>query len=474
MNLSGLSGLAAAYPGFLEGRVANDKADMADIQLSDAQRSQAARIAMGNALQLLAGGNQQQAPAPGQPSTPAAPPPPGPPGQPPGPPQPMAGPPPQMQGGPPGMPPQGPPGMPPQGPPGMPQAQPQMPMRPPAPPVGVGGAPGPGQPPTGVGGPAAGSNPQLAALTGMSSANPRQGALDWRSLVEAVKRANPGIKPDVLMEAVNQFTPLMSMQSKQEWQQVSLQLREQAIQQRESNLALTLQSREREGDKNRDTRKDVVETQQEGATQRANLSAKTREEVAKLSAETRKELGLDQIKSREEEGSKNRASREDVANKNRAQREQQFQQRETRLQESLKLREDSTWARLEQQKTAAAERAKQSKDKQSLVQWRALLDQQDKHIRTRIQAYSANSTQKPAERAAMLKEADDIYNRELEEMRTTFGRSTDTGGVRAPGEQKQDERAPGAVRVPKVGDEQDGYIFQGGNPADQNNWKKKE
>lgn len=60
----------------------------------------------------------------------------------------------------------------------------------------------------------------------------RAGALDWRQLLGAVKQANPNLPPDVMAEAVTQFLPMMSQQSQMEWRQLSLQMREQALQQR--------------------------------------------------------------------------------------------------------------------------------------------------------------------------------------------------------------------------------------------------
>lgn len=500
-----LSGLAAAYPGMLQGRIDNDNADLKDLQLGDAKRDAAAKIALGNALQLLSANPQPQAPPPGQASQPAAPPPQ------------MGAPQPQQMMMPPGGAPQ-----PQQAPPGMPP----RPMMPPSAPPPVGGGGPPQVQPMGVGGapggmPSPGGPPRPPGMG-------QSGQMDWRQLVAAVKQANPDIQPDVLMQAVNQFLPLMNQQSQQEWRQVSLQIREQQITSRESQLAATLASREREGDATRNTRRDIAGDQEagrdrrttqleEGRNTRADLAADLRREAeegrnrrATVSDETRRQLGSLSIAARREiadqleagrdkratmssatkqeiaklhidarrelttlleEGRNTRADeaeagrnkRSDVTEEGRNtrataardQRQDQFEQREARLEKSLKLREDSTWARLEQQKTQAIERARQSGDKQALAQARAIIEAQDKHVRTRIQAYSLNNQQSKTERAAMLKEADEDYARSIESLKTAAAPASTSG-----------------QKPPQQGDEVDGYRFKGGNPADRANWEK--
>jgi len=117
----------------------------------------------------------------------------------------------------------GQPGMPPQP---MPGQQPQMPQRPPM------QAPVPGAQP--MGGPqgapmqpqSGGSMPpqsQASAPPGMGGGQAPTGMLDWKSVVQQVKAANPGADPRVIMTAVNQFLPLMTQQAQMEWKQVMMQ-----------------------------------------------------------------------------------------------------------------------------------------------------------------------------------------------------------------------------------------------------------
>jgi hypothetical protein len=222
---------------------------------------------------------------------------------------------------------------------------------------------------------------------GMPQGGPQQPGggrqLDWRQLVQAVQQSNPNIKPDVLAEAVNQFLPMMNAQSQQEWRMVSLQIREQALQQREQQFMLADKTKRDEGQANRDAKADTT-------------------------ADTL-------------------ASRESVAGANRQQKT-----REARLQESLKLREDATYQNLEQKKEAARQRAETSSGRQGLAELRAAIDAQDKHVRTKIMAASSNNTMKPEERKKLLEQADKEYNDQMEIMRNQFG-AKKGGGVQQSG-----------------------------------------
>lgn len=384
MNLGGLAGLSAAYPAFVKGRQDENNADLSDLNLQDAKRQALAKVAMGNALALLGGGQQQQgqglpAPPPGQPSQPAGPP----------------------QGG--MMPPQGgqPPmagGAPPsfnerfggQAPPGGMPGQPPHPMgRPPSP-------GGPGMMPPG-GGPPGMGQPQMGGQPGGQQGPQRQGALDWRQLVTAVKQANPSLPPDVMAQAVTQFLPLMSQQSQMEWRALSLQMREQGLQQREQQFLVNAADR-----RDRET----------GRNERADQTdARVRDK---------------------EKGTQGR-----------------FDAREGRLADTLQFRKDSTWARLDQQKQQAEQRVAASQGKQGLAELRAAIDAQDKHVRTRIQAHSAANTMKPAERKQLLDQADADYNAQIEKLRSTYGRSTPTGGTtNVPGPKAQDRTPQGNPASP--------------------------
>lgn len=185
MNLSGLaSGLSAVYPGMVQGDTAATELDQKKAQLQQLLTLMGGQQARGNALGSMFGGgpNGAMAMPPGQNSMPPAPP------------ASFMG-----QGGAPSagaMPPGGQMGRFAQGP-GLPGGMQPGP--------GTGGPPGP---PQGQGGPG-------------------QQPLDWRMIIRSVQQQNPGLPPEQLAAAVDQFMPMMSMQSRLEWQQMSMQLRAQ-------------------------------------------------------------------------------------------------------------------------------------------------------------------------------------------------------------------------------------------------------
>ncbi len=55
------------------------------------------------------------------------------------------------------------------------------------------------------------------------------GGLDWRTLIMAIQKGNPGAPPQVLMAAVNKLVPLMNSQSMLEWRQMQAQLGQQRV-----------------------------------------------------------------------------------------------------------------------------------------------------------------------------------------------------------------------------------------------------
>lgn len=284
MNIN-WSGLGAVAKGMQEG----DQIELANtlkrLQAKEIQTSQAGQAARGNALEGMfqpqipgaqpmpqMGGGRPMAPQPGQNFAP--------------PPQSPAGMPPQQPGG------GGPPGLPPGGggPGGAPMPRPQTNAMP------QGGAPMQQQQPGG----------------GMGG---QQQSLDWRQVIQAIRQRNPNIQPAELAAAVDQFVPMMNMQSKQEWNMLRLQLQEQMVQMREKIATMqsgdrrytadtradTVRDQEehrderdvRRSDDRRygvDTRRDTATNAEEGRNRRAELSASTRAEIAKQNDTTRREI----------------------------------------------------------------------------------------------------------------------------------------------------------------------------------------
>ncbi len=55
------------------------------------------------------------------------------------------------------------------------------------------------------------------------------GQLDWRTLIQAIQRANPGAPPQVIFGAVNKLVPIMNSQSAMQWKQLQAQFAQERI-----------------------------------------------------------------------------------------------------------------------------------------------------------------------------------------------------------------------------------------------------
>jgi|SRR5580693_401433 hypothetical protein len=209
-GIGALGGLGNALTGY------NQEYDQSLKQLAD--------IAFGKTLQLLSSGQQPPQPPMPQPQGWAQPQ-----GQPPLPgggpqaPQVMQPPPAPMQGMPPQGMPQGQPGM-------MPQQMPQgggmpPPMQRPPMPQGGGQMPPQQQQPTG------GQMPQGMPQGGQQGPPGGQQTpqLNWQTIFQKVRQANPGATPQVLAAAVDRFMPLMNQQSQQQWKEVAQQMKEMQL-----------------------------------------------------------------------------------------------------------------------------------------------------------------------------------------------------------------------------------------------------
>lgn len=208
-DFGGLSGLGA-YGGYLGAGEAENVYRKG--QYENQQQQLGDRWA-GNTLMALQQAFGQQPPMPSSPHGGMAPPFPG-----------MAGPPgaaPPLPGGNvPQAPAMGPGGPPP----------PQAGMRPPGPmPMPAGPAPGGGAPPMPMGAPG-GSMPPGG---GGGQFSPTSGPLDWRTLLAAGMKANPGAPPQVIAAGVDRLIPLMNQQSQMQWREISMQMREQGLAERE-------------------------------------------------------------------------------------------------------------------------------------------------------------------------------------------------------------------------------------------------
>jgi len=212
--ISGLAGLSALYPGYVQGRKGIADADASEARAEELQIALQGRAAFGNALRNLLGGPQP--PMPGQASLPD---------QPPAAQMtPAAVPPGTTQA------PQGPPGGSAFG--GLPGWAPgERPMDTPLPPPPSFASRFQGEqpmPPQGA--------PQQTPQGGTPQAAPqvpqgmRSGSLDWRPIIQSVVRANPGAPPQVIAAAVDNAMPLMNLGAKMEWQELRNQFQTQLAQ----------------------------------------------------------------------------------------------------------------------------------------------------------------------------------------------------------------------------------------------------
>lgn len=256
------------------------------------------------------------------------------------------------------------------------------------------------------------------------------GSLDWRAIAQKVAQANQGANPAVIAAAVDRFVPLMNAQSQQEWRMMSMQLRSQAeegrndrFDAREGRLAdqfgtaeqgrnaraeMSAKTRGEIATMNIDARKELQSLAENGRMDRANMSDNTRRELAKMSDETKHEIA-----------DLYEAGRQDRFDTSEERKSTQFNAREERLKANALVRNDASMQRLELQKQEAARKASQGGDKLALSQWRAVVDAQNKRANEVIRA---NMMGKPTtEVQAVLDEQAKAYAEEISNMKAQMG-----------------------------------------------------
>lgn len=178
MNLSGLSGLSAAYPGYIKAEGDEATAHLKQLAAADAENQQIGGQAFARAFMAEVPGAAPLPPAPGQSSMPRSP-----------------------QGG---M---------------------QPPMGGGQPPVPQGGGMASQGGPQGAPPPMQGGGMQLGGQQPMGGGQGRMGTMDINELAQKIIRANPGIEknPGHLMGALQQALPFMTAQSKAELAQLQQQ-----------------------------------------------------------------------------------------------------------------------------------------------------------------------------------------------------------------------------------------------------------
>lgn len=337
-------------------------------------------------------------------------------------------------GAPPMQPPGGPGGAPPGAPPGAPQP-------PPMPPGGPGGAPPgapPMQPPMPPGGPPGGQpGPQ-------GQGKP---ALTLESVMQAMIRANPGAKPEVIAAGVNRFLPLMNAQSQMQWREISLALREQTLQNAMTRFAEGEERRNRQGDERTQDRRTGLNIRQQGEERRGvESTSRQQTATARTDLATRREDRQDR---QGDERSADRSKRTEIMG---AREERQAKESEERLK---LLREKLTAAeadRATKKLQADAKLKKLSADAEAAVGRKniqeARLKMQAMHQRSAelINEWALSGKIDPKVKAAVLEENRLLYRKMIEDLGKPPADKTEA----APGDTRKPDAtttAPKPLRI---------------------------
>lgn len=334
MNLGGLAvGLSSVYPGELAAEQTDTQNTLRKQQIEQTQAEIAGKQALGRVFQQMVPGAQPNVPPPPQQAAPQAPAP----GQPS---QPM-------------RPPQPPPVAPP-GPAAGGAARPQAGLPPGAPPSGAqpGGPPGGGQPPGG-GAP----NPQMLDR------------FDLKTAAQAIAKANPGIPPRVLVEALNAALPYLNAEAKQQVAEMRQQMQAEILQQRKDNQ----DQRERD------------------------------------------------FQQREQ-----RLTDENAA------KQKRFDTREARLEAKQAIQNDQAVARLALQQKGLEYKIASGDKSATMKQWRDIADAKRKAALAAASIYSVNNGLDDKQKAKLLKEVNDAAEEEIANMRNLSNSSTTPTGGTAP------------------------------------------
>ncbi len=131
-------------------------------------------------------------------------------------------------------------------------------------------------------------------------------------------------------------------------------------------------------------------------------------------------------------------------------------QREARLQAQAEIRNDQRYQQLDIQKQALEDRIQKGGDRAALSEWRAIVDAQHKRALELIQSgRNAIGVMDPEERKALVKEQNDFYKSQIEQMRKGPARperpaGADTTGA-SPAAPKAADRAPAQGGLPQGG-----------------------
>jgi hypothetical protein len=208
---------------------------------------------------------------------------------------------------------------------------------------------------------------------------------DLKTAAQAIAKANPGIQPRILVEALNAAMPYLNAEAKQavaemrqKMQQENLNLRQQSIEQRENQF------------------------------------------------QTREERLRDENKAKQE----------------------RFNTREGRLEAKQAIQQDQTVQKLALQQKGLEYKIASGDKTATMKQWRDIADAKRKASLAAASIYSVNNGMDDKQRAKLAQEVQDEAEKEIANMRNLQGASTPTGGT-APAEGgKTSEKAATGKPIP--------------------------
>ena len=347
----------------------------------------------------------------------------------------------------------GPPGaapMPAPGPGPAPMFAPRPPATPGAPPMGV-RPPGPVMPPP-MQRPMGGVPPQA----GGPPAGPQGvggvpgGGFDWRQVLGAVVKANPGASPSVIAAAVDQFLPIMNAQAQMQWREQANMLR-----------GMALDERSREFDERERRLNQQLDDLNQYRTDQGN----------------RADRRLGQGDVRLEQGERRLTEQERRNQASEALRAKGQENAMTRFREGLEVRKDANAERVRHNMAAEAQaiatqlqRAQQAGDRVAL----SLLQQQNRALweRTAKEIQISTNITDPAEKKRLSTENDQRYTqvqRQIDAVRQGVGKGNPGFQDRfnAATEQPGLTQGPAGMAVPDgYKDQADGTVFHMSNGRD--------
>lgn len=195
---------------------------------------------------------------------------------------------------------------------------------------------------------------------------------DLKTAAAAIAKANPGIQPRVLVEALTQALPYLNAEAKQQVAEMRMQMQSEQLQARRESL---------------------------------------------------------------DERERHNQATEGAAKERLTERQREFDVKEKRLEAKTQVQQDQAWQRLENQKHDIERKIASGDLTASRAQWRQTVDLQHKKAMEIIAAYSVNNSLDDKQRKDLIAEQQKVYGQQLEQMRNmpSTGGVPQAGGGKTQG-----------------------------------------